>query len=92
MLVIAGDDLARDDFALAHEILGHKKPHENLSYAKEESYATEEGLLAIRALHPDFYSKIVKRIKRYQTKGPKGLAERFGGWLYFKNVNLKKLE
>ncbi len=92
VIIVAGDDIAENDYTLAHELLGHRKDHGRLSWAKEESYAVEEGLLAIRALHPDFYSETVKRIKRYQKEGPKGLIRRLIEKIYFKNVNLKKLK
>lgn len=93
VIVVAGDSFAENDYTLAHEILGHKKKHKKFKkVSEEESHAVEQGLIAIKSIHPAFYHKFVKKIKDYQENGPKGLWQRILGSTYYKNVNLKKLK
>lgn len=92
VVVFAGDRIEENDYTLAHEILGHKKPHKKLKFSEEEPHALEQGLLAIKFIYPKYYKKWVKKIEKYQKTGPKGIMQRIIGGTYYKNVNLKKLK
>lgn len=93
VVVFAGDSLAENDYTLAHEIFGHKKKHKKFEkIAQEEAHAVEEGLLAIRSLHRDFYDNSVKRIEKYQTEGAKSPWKKLIGHFYHAQVNLKRLK
>lgn len=93
VVIFAGDSIAENDYTLAHEILGHKKKHTKFeTVAQEEAHAVEQGLLAIKSLHRDFYNAFVKKIEKYQIEGAKSPWKKLLGHFYYKQVNLKKLK